>query len=139
MTNMSLTDFSSGLGGLDQAKGASLEQIVIDSDIWQSVKEVRSDVKFDKEHFATDLIESVGPGGNFLGTPHTIRNMRTELFLPDKDRAELFESYRLANDQREIVRRSRERVKKVLSTHRADPIDASVVRAVDEIVAGHYH
>ncbi|MDQ1372440.1 MAG: hypothetical protein QG582_1356 [Candidatus Thermoplasmatota archaeon] len=139
MTNMSLTDFSSGLGGLDQAKGASLEQIVIDSDIWQSVKEVRSDVKFDKEHFAKDLIESVGPGGNFLGTPHTIRNMRTELFLPDKDRAELFESYRLANDQREIVRRSRERVKKVLSTHRADPIDASVVRAIDEIVAGHYH
>ncbi len=138
MTNMSLTDFSSGLGGLDQAKGAALEQIVIDSDIWQSVKEVRSDVKFDKEHFAADLIESVGPGGNFLGTPHTIRNMRKELFLPEKDRAELFESYRLANDQREIVMRARERVKKVLSTHRADPIDASVVRAVDEIVAGHY-
>ena len=139
MTNMSLTDFSSGLGGLDQAKGAALEQIVIDSDIWQSVKEVRSDVKFDKEHFAADLIESVGPGGNFLGTPHTIRNMRKELFLPDKDRAELFESYRLANDQREIVMRARERVKKVLSTHRADPIDASVVRTVDEIVAGRYH
>ena len=135
MTNLSLTDFSSGLGGLDQAKGASLEQIVIDSDIWESIREVRSEVVFDREHFANDLIESVGPGGSFLAKPHTVRNMRKELFLPDKDKAELFGSYRLANDQRGIVERARARVKEVLSTHRADPIEASVERRMDEIVA----
>lgn len=137
MTNMSLTDFSSGLGGLDQAKGASLEQIIIDSDIWESIREVRSDVRFDKEHFLNDLIASVGPGGNFLGVPHTIRNMRRELFLPEKGKAEVFESYRLVNDQREIVRKAKDRVKKVLATHRTDPIDSDTSKAIDGIVARH--
>ncbi|MEW5748837.1 MAG: trimethylamine methyltransferase family protein [Candidatus Thermoplasmatota archaeon] len=137
MTNLSLTDFSSGLGGLDQAKGASLEQIVIDSDIWESVREVRSEVSFDEEHFAADLISSVGPGGSFLSVPHTVRNMRKELFLPDKERAALFGSYRLLNDQREMVRKARERAKKVLATHRAEPIDKDVAGRMDGIVARH--
>ncbi len=137
MTNMSLTDFSSGLGGLDQAKGASLEQIVIDSDIWESIRDVRSDVKFDEDHFVNDLVESVGPGGSFLGTSHTVRNMRKELFLPDKEKAALFDSYRLSNDQREMVKNARARVKEILSTHRAEPIDVAIVRGMDEIVARH--
>ncbi len=137
MTNMSLTDFSSGIGGLDQAKGASLEQIVIDSDIWESIREVRSEVAFDSEHFANDLIASVGPGGNFLGVPHTTRNMRKELFLPAKDKADLFESYRLVRDQRDMVGRARERVRKTLRDHRAEPIDPDTVRRLDAIVDSH--
>lgn len=137
MTNMSLTDFSSGLGGLDQAKGASLEQVVIDSDIWESIREVRSDVKFDAEHFANELVASVGPGGSFLGVPHTVRNMRKELFLPEKDKAAVFESYRLANDQREMVRRAKDRVKHILATHRAEPIDAEIALKMDGIVDRH--
>ena len=137
MTNLSLTDFSSGLGGLDQAKGASLEQIVIDSDIWESVREVRSEVSFDEEHFAADLISSVGPGGSFLSVPHTVKNMRKELFLPDRERAALFGSYRLLNDQREMVRKARERAKKILATHRAEPIDKDVAGRMDGIVARH--
>ena len=139
MTNMSLTDFSSGLGGLDQAKGASLEQIIIDSDIWESFREVRSDVEFDREHFANDLVASVGPGGNFLGVPHTIRNMRRNLFLPEKDKAAVFESYGLVNDQREMVRTAKERVKKILATHRTEPIDTSIAKMMDDVVAAHRH
>jgi trimethylamine---corrinoid protein Co-methyltransferase len=128
MTNLSLTDFTSGLGGLDQAKGASLEQIIIDTDIWESMKEIRS-----------DLISSVGPGGNFLGVPHTVKNMRREMFLPDKDKAAVFESYRLSGDQREMVRRARERVKEALRSHRADPIDSETTSRMDEVVAKYRH
>lgn len=137
MTNMSLTDFSSGLGGLDQAKGASLEQVIIDSDIWESIRDIRSDVKFDSEHFVSDLIASVGPGGNFLATPHTIKNMRKELFLPDKDKAAVFESYRLTNDQRGMLASAKERVRKILATHRPEPIDDETASKLDDIVARH--
>jgi len=38
MTSMTLTDFASGIGGLDQAKGAALEQVVIDCDLWEQVR-----------------------------------------------------------------------------------------------------
>jgi trimethylamine--corrinoid protein Co-methyltransferase len=136
-TNLSLTDFSSGVGGLDQAKGSSLEQIIIDSDMWESFREVLRDVKFDQEHFVNDLIASVGPGGNFLGVPHTVRNMRKELFLPNQEKAAIYEGYVLTKDQREMVAKAKERVKRILATHKAEPIDPDIVREIDSIVDRH--
>ncbi|MCJ7561856.1 MAG: trimethylamine methyltransferase family protein [Thermoplasmata archaeon] len=134
MTNLSLTDFSSGIGGLDQAKGAALEQIIIDTDVWESIREIRNDVEFDNEHFANDLVSSVGPGGNFLNSPHTIKNMRSELFLPDAEKSSIFESYRLNRDQKDIVSNARERVKKILATHESEPIGPEISRQMKEIV-----
>jgi trimethylamine--corrinoid protein Co-methyltransferase len=137
-TNLSLTDFSSGVGGLDQAKGSSLEQIIIDSDVWESCREMLRDVKLDEEHFVNDLIAKVGPGGNFLGVPHTARNMRKELFLPSQEKASIYENYIVSKDRQEMVSKARDRVKRILATHKADPIDADIVKEIDAIVARQY-
>ena len=134
MTNLSLTDFASGLGGIDQAKGASLEQLVIDSDIWESMRQVRRDVSFEDEDFLIDLIDSVGPGGNFLNVPHTARNMRRELFIPDKAKADLYETYRLDGDQKKAVSAARERVRNILATHEPEPVDADAVKEIQQIL-----
>jgi len=137
MTNLTLTDFSSGVGGLDQAKGASLEQCIIDTDIWESIRDVRRDVSFDDEHFAAELIASVGPGGNFLKSPHTARNMRKELFLPDSAKSALYELYRLSGDQKSMVEQARERVRKILSSHKPEPIPREAKKGIDQILASH--
>ncbi|MBU1158891.1 MAG: trimethylamine methyltransferase family protein [Candidatus Thermoplasmatota archaeon] len=134
MTNLSLTDFSSGIGGLDQAKGAALEQIIIDTDIWESVREIRNDVEFDDKHFANELISSIGPGGNFLNSPHTIKNMRKELFLPNAEKSSIFESYRLNKDQKDILSKARERVEEILAIHKPEPIEPDISKRVKEIV-----
>ncbi|MEA1967496.1 MAG: trimethylamine methyltransferase family protein, partial [Thermodesulfobacteriota bacterium] len=34
----------------------------------------------DAEHLALEVINSVGPGGNFMVSPHTMTHMRTEYF-----------------------------------------------------------
>jgi trimethylamine--corrinoid protein Co-methyltransferase len=135
MTNMALTDFASGLGGIDQAKGASLEQLVMDSDIWESMRQVRRDVSFEDDDFLLELIDSVGPGGNFLNVPHTARNMRKELFIPDKSKADLYESYRLDADQGKAVSAARERVRRILSTHEPEPIEPDAAKDIQRILA----
>ena len=135
MTSLALTDFASGIGGLDQAKGASLEQVVIDSDIWESIRGVKREVVFDDDHFAIDLIEEVGPGGNFLRSPHTLKNMRSELFMPSKEKSELYDMYRAISDQKAVVEQARQRVKKILSEHKPEPIDGDAERAIDAIMA----
>lgn len=135
LTNLSLTDFSSGLGGLDQAKGAALEQIVIDSDVWESMKSLRRDVSFDEDHFAVDLIEKVGPGGTFLSEPHTLRNMREELFIPDSEKAALYDSYGVTLGNKEIVEGARKRVKAILQEHKPEPLDSDVDKAIEGIMA----
>lgn len=134
-TNLSLTDFSSGIGGLDQAKGAALEQIVIDSDVWEAVRDLRRNVEFDDEHFAVDLIEKVGPGGNFLREPHTVRNMREELFIPDPEKAAIYDAYSFMVGNEHVVEQARKRVRSILEEHRPEPLDGDADKAIDGIMA----
>ena len=135
ITTLALTDFASGIGGLDQAKGAALEQVVIDADIWESIREIKKDVSFDDDHFMTDLIEEVGPGGSFLKSPHTARNMRKELFVPSQEKSALFDLYRSTADQKVVVEQARQRVKKILAEHRPEPLDGDAEKAIDAIMA----
>jgi trimethylamine--corrinoid protein Co-methyltransferase len=137
MTNLAMTDYASGLGGLDQAKGAALEQIVIDSDIWESVREVRRDIRFDGPRFAKEVIEAVGPGGTFLKHPHTLRNMRKELHIPSPEKARLYSMYRLDADRGRMVDQARERVKRILADHVPEQVDPDVASEIDRIVSAH--
>jgi len=134
MTSMTMTDFASGIGGLDQAKGASLEQVIIDSEVWEMVREMRKEVWIDDAHFLIDLIRSVGPGGSFLKEPHTAKNLRKELFMPTKEKADVYAKYRLGTDWRDAVKRAREKAKAILSSHVPDQADADVISQVHRIL-----
>ncbi len=134
MTTMAQTDFGSGIGGLDQAKGASLEQIIIDCDIWEQIREMRKEVILDDSRFALDLVRSVGPGGNFLKEAHTARNMRKELFMPSQDKAKLYRKYGLDKDQKEIVRAARKRAQQVLETHVPEQVDMDASMRIDKVL-----
>ena len=134
MTSLAMTDFASGIGGLDQAKGASLEQVVIDCDLWEQVRELRKDVSFDDAHLAVDLVRSVGPGGNFLKDPHTARNLRQELFMPAKEKAALYSIYRLDKDRKDVILGAKMRAKNVLETHVPEPVDGDAKKQVDKIL-----
>jgi trimethylamine--corrinoid protein Co-methyltransferase len=133
-TNAALTDFASGIGGLDQAKGASLEQIVIDCDLWEQVREIRKEVALDDARFVLDLVRKVGPGGNFLHEPHTARNLRKELFMPPKEKSDVFGRYALGKGCAEMVREARNRVKKILADHEPEPIDPDVKKQMDAVL-----
>lgn len=133
-SSLALTDFASGIGGLDQAKGASLEQIIIDCDLWENVRELRRDVMIDDAHFAIDLVRSVGPGGSYLKEMHTARNMRKELFIQSQQKSDNLALYRLNRDREDMVARARERVKKILSTHVPEQVDARTKKEVDSIL-----
>jgi trimethylamine--corrinoid protein Co-methyltransferase len=137
MTTMANTDFASGIGGLDQAKGAALEQVVMDCDLWEIVRQLRKEVALSDDRFVTDLIRDVGPGGTFLKVAHTARNMRQELFILSSERSELLSLYRLDKDRKQAVLKARERVKKILSEHVPEQVDPDTKAAVDEILDKH--
>jgi trimethylamine--corrinoid protein Co-methyltransferase len=134
MTSMTMTDFASGVGGLDQAKGASLEQVIIDCEVWEMLKEMRKEVMIDESHLLIDLIQSVGPGGSFLKEPHTARNLRKELFMPTKEKANVYAKYRLGTDWKDAVKRAKEKARAILSSHVPDQVDNDVVSKVHRII-----
>lgn len=134
ITSMTLTDFASGIGGLDQAKGSSLEQVVIDCDMWEQIRELRRDVAFDDSHFVLDLIRKVGPGGNFIKEAHTARNLRRELFMPSQDKTKVYSNYQLNKGRKQIVEEAKKRVERILSTHVPEPIDPDTKKKMNAVL-----
>jgi len=72
----------SGPGMLDFVGTFSLEKLVIDNEICGMALRLASGVQVDEETLAQDLIQSLGPGGDYLKTAHTRKWFRREVYMP---------------------------------------------------------
>ncbi len=68
-------------GMLESMLTIAHEQFVIDDEIIGNCCQVLKGIEVDAEHLALEVIDSVGPGGNFMTTDHTMAHMRSEYFL----------------------------------------------------------
>jgi len=128
LTVMSGTDCCSGMGGLEAAKGASLEQMVIDAYIWTNFKPILRDITISEETVAFDVMKQVGQGNTFLTNPHTVK-CSNELYIPEK--AKLAWEATLSNN---MVAEAREVAKKTLEQHEVPLIDKDIVKQGDEAI-----
>ena len=67
-------------GMLESMIAVAYEQYVIDDEIIGMSCKVLKGIDVDAEHLALEVIDSVGPGGNFMMSPHTLEHMRDEYF-----------------------------------------------------------
>ncbi len=67
-------------GMLESMLAVAFEQYVIDDEIIGMCCRVLRGIEVDPEHLALEAIEAVGPGGNFMTSPHTLAHMRSEFF-----------------------------------------------------------
>jgi len=56
------------------------EQFVIDDEIIGMACKVLKGIEVDADHLALEVIDTVGPAGNFMMSPHTMQYMRSEYF-----------------------------------------------------------
>ena len=123
-------DLTCGFGSLDGAKGASLEQIVIDAYTWKNFRPFLRNMPVDEQSIAFDALRDVGHGGTFISHPHTLRNFRESIFNRDENVLR-WETTR----SREMVPEARAIAKKILSEHWAVELDGRVLEHGDSIVA----
>jgi trimethylamine--corrinoid protein Co-methyltransferase len=67
-------------GMLESMIAVAFEQFVIDDEIIGMSCKALKGIDVDPEHLALEVIDSVGPGGNFMMSPHTLKHMRQEYF-----------------------------------------------------------
>ncbi|KUO53325.1 MAG: hypothetical protein APF76_08760 [Desulfitibacter sp. BRH_c19] len=70
-------------GLIDSGMTVSLEQYVIDNEINGMVMRAVRGLDINEDRLALEVIEAIGPGGNYLTHPHTLKYMRSETFMPD--------------------------------------------------------
>lgn len=86
MVNQALvpSDLGSGLGGIDQAAGASFEQLVIDAWVWDLAKEFIRSFATDDLAISYETIRDGGLDNNFLGKRHTLSRFKQEFTAVSK-------------------------------------------------------
>jgi trimethylamine--corrinoid protein Co-methyltransferase len=124
----------SGPGMLIFENCQSLEKLVIDNSICGMALRLMEGVRVDDETMAVDLIRKVGPGGHFLAEKHTLEWFRKEQLIPSEliDRQE-FKAWKAAGSK-DIVKRARETVKKILKEHKPEPLASDVEKDLDNVM-----
>jgi len=70
-------------GMLDSGNSISYEQFVIDNEIIGMLYRMLEGIKVNEDTLGFDVIESVGPGGNYVTEDHTVDHMMDEFFYPN--------------------------------------------------------
>lgn len=129
---MTGSDMVAGAGSCDAAKGAALEQVVIDSYLWEDCRRYMTKFEISDATAATEVVEAVGHGNTFLRHMHTVRNFKKELIFRDLQRR-----HWQATLSTSMVPEAKSVAKKVLAEHTVPDMDPEVLRKGDEILESH--
>jgi len=122
-----------GLGMLDLGMTLNWAQLVMDNEFAGMIKHVVKGIRVDDEMLAIDVINEVGPFGDFISHEHTRRHMKTLQSQPkliDRRRRDFWQQL----GGTDLALRASEEAKYILKTHKPDPLSAEVASTISSIV-----
>jgi len=121
------------VGYLDNGLTGCLEVVVMVDEIAGMVDRVMRGVEITEDSLAVDVIDRVGPGGEFLSDEHTYRLVRREHWYPTLLNRSTYDDWsRLGG--KDLRTRLNERAKEILETHEPRPLDSKTEASVRKIV-----
>ncbi len=105
-----------GIAGADQA--ASLDMLILQSEIISYLERLQNPIKFENSDFAVDIIEKVGPKGSFISNRHTLQHFKRDLWIPtllDRNNFENWKSKGSSSMRKYIKKRKEELLTKIVS------------------------
>ncbi|MBT3190113.1 MAG: hypothetical protein HN736_08495 [Anaerolineae bacterium] len=130
---LSWPDLMVGAGLLGGSMILSLEQLVIDAEMFRMNKQAHRGINADGNSWLDDVIQHVGPGGHFLGEKTTAANMRSgEWLLPNIGVHQPRQAWENAG-KKDILEEAREKVDHLLVTHNPLPLGEEVEKELDKI------
>jgi trimethylamine--corrinoid protein Co-methyltransferase len=130
---LSWPDLIVGSGLLGGSMIVSLEQLVIDAEMFRMSKQAHRGILTHDEMWLDEVIQRVGPGGNFLGEKSTAANMRSgEWLIPRLGVHETRKAWEDAG-KKDILAEAREKVDHLLSAHKPLPLSVEVEEELDRI------
>jgi trimethylamine--corrinoid protein Co-methyltransferase len=111
----------------------SFEQFIIDNEIANWINHFVRGIEVNEDTLAFEVIQKVGPGGQFLDQMHTVSRFRDEHLISPL----LGREYALewpTSEAEDIVFQARRRVQDILSSHRPAELEPEVKTAIQAIL-----
>jgi trimethylamine--corrinoid protein Co-methyltransferase len=130
---LSWPDILVGPGMLGGSTVLSLEQMVIDVEVFGLCRRASQGIASEESKWLESVIESVGPGGHFLSEDSTASAVRGgEWYISDFGMHDSFETWETAGKPT-LLDEAREKVDQILRTHQPIPLDEDVEHELDRI------
>lgn len=120
------------VGFMDSGLQGSLQNMAISNEILGFLRAATAGVVVNDETLALDVIEELGPTGNYLGHEHTLRHFKEPFYskLVDKNPFSVWQK----RGSTSMEERASKFVDGILSSHKAEPLPIDVQKAIKEIV-----
>jgi len=112
----------------------SFEQLVLDNEMAGIVYRFVEGIEVSPKTIALETIERVGPKGNFLEEPHTLKYLRSsEHWQPKLSNRSVYEKW-IEDDGKDVVEKARELAKGILAHHQPKNLSQKVRERLREII-----
>ena len=123
-------------GYLESGLTSSFESVLFADEIISMVKYMLEPLRFDDSSVALDLIEKVGPGGNFIAEEHTAAHFKKNFWFPRFLDRRMFELWQEAGsrDIRSVLNR---KAREIFEEHMPVPLSETKRRSIASILSAH--
>jgi trimethylamine--corrinoid protein Co-methyltransferase len=112
----------------------SVAKFVVDAEMCQMGYRMAEGVRWDDFDEAMQAVRDVGPGGHYLGHPHTLENFERAFFMPKLFDNNSIEQWQ-AEGSVEITQRALDRAKQLLADYEEPKLDEGVDEALRDYIA----
>jgi len=120
------------MGYLEMGMTGSLESLVICDEVVSFVKRFGRGVDISPEHLGLEVIEEVGPAGNYLTHEHTLKHFREEFWFPKLMDHNNHDTW-VKQGSRSLFDRAHERAAHILEHHTPLPLEAKALEEIYKI------
>jgi trimethylamine--corrinoid protein Co-methyltransferase len=121
------------VGYIESGMTASFEMLVINNELIGCVKRILEGIDTDPGHLALEVVEKVGPGGNFLTERHTLDYFKKEHWRPELSNRENFQGWQTRGGL-SLRDSAKEKVHTILEDHKPRPLREEIRQKIADVI-----
>lgn len=122
------------VGYIEYGSTSCFEQVVVMDELAGEIRFILEGIQVDRETLAVEVIDKVGPGGEYVTSDHTFRHFREGWFpilIGDRDTHENW----VNKGSKTLGDRANKRVREILETHVPKPLSDAVKGKIEALIA----
>jgi len=121
------------VGYLEMGMTSSLDLLTLCNELIGKTKRFLRSLIVSEETLAMDVIEEVGPGGNFLTHPHTLKHFKEEIWMPELIDRQNYQNW-VNRGEKTLKQRVNEKVRQILTLHEPQRLPGEIEKEIRKIL-----
>jgi len=121
------------VGYVEYGSTSCFEQVVVMDELADEIRFILEGIEVSKETLALEVIDQVGPGGEYVTSDHTYRHFR-DGWLPTLGDRHTHEDW-VQQGSKTLGDRASEKVRKILESHTPKPLPEAAKAKIEALIA----